>query len=1079
MLLLRSLLHSGVPVFLAVVAVSVFGLTPRSSQAATITWDGGGSDALCGGAVGSGNNWSCGLNWSTNTVPGVNDVATFNGTSTKNANLDTNTSVQGIDINSGYSGTITQNSGVTVTVGTGDFDISAGAFVGGDASIDINDAFTVSGGTFTATSGTMSVAGNFTVSSGTFNDGSGTVVADGPVSTWNVVTSESFNHLTISKSANNAFHIASGDTLVVNGTLNLTDGVVNTGTFDARGDVNQASTLDGGTATVLLGNDSVNQTYTINGGSGPNIKLDASADANDHVVLAANASLSSFVVTSGFSGNIPFENSGNFVPSFALWSQAAGDLDASATSDWNVTAMTISGGTLVAPQTITANGISGNWDLNSSQTVENLVVNRTSAMTLGANDTLVVNGDLTLTNGTINTASGTVDVRGNVTQGSGFDGGSASLVLGDDAVAQDYTINGGVSPVLKLDAAADADDDYDVTAAATFNGFVATSGFSGTAPLNNASDYALTFNALTVGGGTLDASAQSAWTLNGDLSVSGSGSFVAPALITAGGSTGSWDVSTSQEVQELVINRTSATTLGANDTLIVNGDLTLTNGTVNPASGTVAVRGDVTQASTFDGGAASVVFDNSAAAQIYAINGGVSPVLKVDSADDASDDIDVNVNGVINGLTSTSGFSGTVPLNNPSDFTLTLNALTVGGGTLDASAQSAWNLAGDLTVTGGSFLAPALVTASATTGTWDVNGSQSLNALTVNRTSATNIAANDVISVSGDLTLTNGTLQSASGVVEALANAVVGFGWDGGSAALRFSGSANQSFDLTSATSAFNGDVRVNKTGGQVSLASALVMDASGQDLVVEEGTLKLNGQNLTVNGSGSTLVVQDGGVISLIGSETVTKNAGQPNLQAGSTIEFTGDADSTADTYTITNFATTYGNLLLNAADGNTEIFALGAALDVNGNLTITAGTLDVTTSNYAITLGGNWVNNGAFTAQSGTVTLDGGNQAVSGATTFNNFTKAVTSAATLTLDNSSTQTFLGTLTLKGATDGMVTELLSVRSSSSGNAAAIDPQGSVVVEYLDVQDSNNVSATAIACSTGCVDSGNNTNWTF
>ncbi|HRH32110.1 MAG TPA: hypothetical protein PLK06_02170, partial [bacterium] len=91
-------------------------------RAAVVTWDGGGSDGTCGGAAGDGNKWSCGLNWSGDVAPGASDIATFNGTSTKNATIDSNISVAGIDINTGYTGIITQASGVTITVGTSDFD---------------------------------------------------------------------------------------------------------------------------------------------------------------------------------------------------------------------------------------------------------------------------------------------------------------------------------------------------------------------------------------------------------------------------------------------------------------------------------------------------------------------------------------------------------------------------------------------------------------------------------------------------------------------------------------------------------------------------------------------------------------------------------------------------------------------------------------------------------------------------------------------------------------------------------------------------------------------------------------------
>ena len=80
----------------------------------------------------------------------------------------------------------------------------------------------------------------------------------------------------------------------------------------------------------------------------------------------------------------------------------------------------------------------------------------------------------------------------------------------------------------------------------------------------------------------------------------------------------------------------------------------------------------------------------------------------------------------------------------------------------------------------------------------------------------------------------------------------------------------------------------------------------------------------------------------------------------------------STAATPTILSASQAFNHLTLNGVGGT---WTLQDALDVNGNLTITNGTLDVnSTGNYGINLAGNWTNNGTFTEQSGTVTLDGG---------------------------------------------------------------------------------------------------------
>jgi parallel beta-helix repeat protein len=149
--------------------------------------------------------------------------------------------------------------------------------------------------------------------------------------------------------------------------------------------------------------------------------------------------------------------------------------------------------------------------------------------------------------------------------------------------------------------------------------------------------------------------------------------------------------------------------------------------------------------------------------------------------------------------------------------------------------------------------------------------------------------------------------------------------------------------------------------------------------------------------------------------------------------------------------------------------------SLNVGGDVAIT-GTLTV--GSGSLSLIGNWSNSGTFTPGTGTVTFNGTNQSVSGATTFYNLTKNVTSAATLTFQNSDDNrtTITNIMDLQGASG----RLLSLRSDSAGTQWEIDPRGTRTVQYLNVKDSKNVSATNInAVGNNCTDSGNNTKWSF
>ncbi|MGH3085950.1 MAG: hypothetical protein ACRDSJ_01365, partial [Rubrobacteraceae bacterium] len=230
---------------LTVLAMAVMALAlavfASPSWAATKTWDGGGDT----------NNWSEAANWSGDTVPTSADDVVFDGTSTKDAAIDTNIDVAGIQINSGYTGTITQAPGIAVTTGT--YTQSAGTFTGSGGDMDINGNFNLSGGTFTASSNTTSFGGQFVLGAdGTFNHNSGTVVWDG-VSVDNFINAPLiFNNFTVNKNNNEFFTLFNGG-IVVTGTLTLTDGRYLAGQqIEARGAVNVGPDFDGGGGPLLI-----------------------------------------------------------------------------------------------------------------------------------------------------------------------------------------------------------------------------------------------------------------------------------------------------------------------------------------------------------------------------------------------------------------------------------------------------------------------------------------------------------------------------------------------------------------------------------------------------------------------------------------------------------------------------------------------------------------------------------------------------------------------------------------------------------------------------------------------------------
>ena len=170
------------------------------------------------------------------------------------------------------------------------------------------------------------------------------------------------------------------------------------------------------------------------------------------------------------------------------------------------------------------------------------------------------------------------------------------------------------------------------------------------------------------------------------------------------------------------------------------------------------------------------------------------------------------------------------------------------------------------------------------------------------------------------------------------------------------------------------------------------------------------------------------------------------------------------------------YPKVTVSLSPGST--LTLGGALDVDNFLHIDSGALDVSASNYAITMAGDFRNLDTFTARSGTVTFDGTGQKIEGSTTFYNLTKSAAVAETLTFQAGQTTTINGTVTLSGAAGN----LLSLRSDTPGTQwnFIVTAGATKVIDYVDVQDSDasgsDVSHRPIR-PTNSVDSGNTLDW--
>ncbi|MBL7883161.1 MAG: hypothetical protein JNL69_03780, partial [Bacteroidia bacterium] len=157
-------------------------------------------------------------------------------------------------------------------------------------------------------------------------------------------------------------------------------------------------------------------------------------------------------------------------------------------------------------------------------------------------------------------------------------------------------------------------------------------------------------------------------------------------------------------------------------------------------------------------------------------------------------------------------------------------------------------------------------------------------------------------------------------------------------------------------------------------------------NIMINSGTLNANNLNLTLGGNWldvGTFTPGTGTVTFNGGNQTITKTTGE-----------------------------TFNNLVL--AGNNTK--TLGGAVATN-NVTINSGsTFDISASNYAVNIRGNYTNNGMFNTRAGTITFNGTTlQSIGGTsvTSFNNIVLNNNAGAGL----SSAQNLINTLTLTNGT--------------------------------------------------------------
>lgn len=231
-----------------------------------------------------------------------------------------------------------------------------------------------------------------------------------------------------------------------------------------------------------------------------------------------------------------------------------------------------------------------------------------------------------------------------------------------------------------------------------------------------------------------------------------------------------------------------------------------------------------------------------------------------------------------------------------------------------------------------------------------------------------------------------------------------------GTGAVSFMGTAPQVIGGGFATK-FN-NLFISSTTSTVLLNVNAVVQGN---LTVSTGTFDLTTFTANRETLGGTLTVANDAFLKIGGTNTFPTNFTTNNLVVASTVEYYGTDQAVANQ--------SYGNLVLSSASGavvktlpatamtvvgnftstkgpgTSVTYTAGASITVNGNVTIGASTT-FNGSGFSQTMGANWINNGTFNGNTGTVIFTGTGATIGG-TGAQNFNNLTVSASLITFSN------------------------------------------------------------------------------
>jgi hypothetical protein len=374
-----------------------------------------------------------------------------------------------------------------------------------------------------------------------------------------------------------------------------------------------------------------------------------------------------------------------------------------------------------------------------------------------------------------------------------------------------------------------------------------------------------------------------------------------------------------------------------------------------------------------------------------------------------------------------SGHSITIPAGYAAQITnLTMGNASSNAITLAlASSASTLEVTGNLTIIGPTAGATRDLQVNA--GTLNVDGNLSMgNGQTGgqgNRVTKLTVTSG-IVNVKGDLIYSTSSNSGASaaqiqvvmsggsatfnlsGAFTIAGSAGTGTLTPGSSSTFNFNGTSAQTIPIGVSSIVFN-NLYINNTSSHgAALSAAITSSNVTGNIRVQSGTLNNNGFSIAMANS-RTFEVSNGAVFITSGTTGLPAGSGLTLLLGNtSQVEYTGSNQAVNQA--------TYGILKVGGSGTKTLQNAVAA-----NNVEISSGsTLDVSASNYNITVEDNWTNNGSFNARNGTVIFNGNTaQTIGGTSSTVFYGLTINNSAGLTLSQS--QSLNGTLTF---TSGIIT---------------------------------------------------------